>query len=236
MIATAAMSPEQVTGLVVFGARASGHPQALPYLPGLRSLLETQVDAAVDWLAQEASADDPAVAAWLAQAYLEAGSGEVIAQWLEETVRLDVSAMLADVRCPTLVLHRRGDRMVDFSHGRDVAAGIPGATLLPLDGTSSFIWEGGQEPMLGAVAGFLSSDVDAAGRTPQVPLTMRQRELARLVALGLSNTEIAGRLGIGRRTVESHLQRLRLRLGLSTRAQLAAWSISAAVSEESPTA
>src|SRR5205823_801026 len=140
-----------------------------------------------------------------------------------EAVSLDVSALLADVRCPTLVLHRRDDRTVDFSHGRDVAAGIPGATLLPLDGISSFIWEGEQEPMLSTVTGFLSYDVDAAARTPEVPLTVRQREIARLVALGLSNTEIAGRLGIGERTVESHLQRLRVKLGLSTRAQLAAW-------------
>ena len=133
-------------------------------------------------------------------------------------------------------MHRRGDRAVEFSHGRDVAAGIPGATLLPLDGTSSFIWEGDVEPLLGAVVSFLAPRGASGQSAAPWLLTERQREIARLVALGLSNTEIAGRLGLGRRTVESHLQRLRLRLGLSSRAQLAAWSISAGVIEESPTA
>ena len=57
-----------------------------------------------------------------------------------------------------------------------------------------------------------------------VTVTAREREIADLVALGLTNAAIADRLGIGRRTVESHLERLRAKLGLVTGAQLAAWT------------
>jgi DNA-binding CsgD family transcriptional regulator len=40
---------------------------------------------------------------------------------------------------------------------------------------------------------------------------------------GMTNREIAGRLGIGERTVETHIRRAMQKLHLSSRAQLAAW-------------
>ena len=56
-----------------------------------------------------------------------------------------------------------------------------------------------------------------------VRLSRRELEVARLVAEGLTNREIARRLDIGERTVETHLRRAMLKLRLSSRAQLAAW-------------
>jgi len=53
-------------------------------------------------------------------------------------------------------------------------------------------------------------------------LRPREREVARLVALRLSNAEIAERLSLSVRTVESHVYRATARLGLRTRAELAA--------------
>jgi DNA-binding CsgD family transcriptional regulator len=123
------------------------------------------------------------------------------------------------------VLHRRGDRAVDFSRGRDVAAGIPGATLLVLDGATSLIWEGDADAVLEPVVSFLSRGAERTRLSALWLLTSRQRQVAQLVALGLTNAEIADRLRIGRRTVESHLERARDRLGLGSRSQLAAWSI-----------
>lgn len=54
-------------------------------------------------------------------------------------------------------------------------------------------------------------------------LTRREREVAALVAEGLTNKEIADRLGISPRTAESHVEQIRAKLGCTTRAQVAAW-------------
>jgi pimeloyl-ACP methyl ester carboxylesterase len=44
----------------------------------------------------------------------------------------DVSALLAQVTVPTLVIHSRDDPRVPFDQGRRLAAGIPGARFVPL--------------------------------------------------------------------------------------------------------
>lgn len=54
-------------------------------------------------------------------------------------------------------------------------------------------------------------------------LTRREREVAELVARGLTNREIATRLFISERTAESHVEQIRGKLGFHTRAQIAAW-------------
>jgi ATP/maltotriose-dependent transcriptional regulator MalT len=56
--------------------------------------------------------------------------------------------------------------------------------------------------------------------TAPVPLTARQREVAELVAVGLSNREIADKLVTSVRTVEGHLLRACQRLGVTTRGEL----------------
>jgi predicted ATPase/DNA-binding CsgD family transcriptional regulator len=55
------------------------------------------------------------------------------------------------------------------------------------------------------------------------PLTRRQIVVAGLVAQGLTNKEIAARLFISERTAEGHVEQLRIKLGFSTRSQVAAW-------------
>ncbi len=65
-----------------------------------------------------------------------------------------------------------------------------------------------------------------AGDGGEHALSPREREVARLVADGLTNREIAGRLGLSSRTVDSHLEHIRTKLGLRSRAQVAAWAAS----------
>jgi DNA-binding NarL/FixJ family response regulator len=50
-----------------------------------------------------------------------------------------------------------------------------------------------------------------------IALTGREREIAELVRVGLSNQEIALRLRVSRRTVESHLWRIFAKLGVRSR-------------------
>jgi predicted ATPase/DNA-binding CsgD family transcriptional regulator len=56
------------------------------------------------------------------------------------------------------------------------------------------------------------------------PLTAREREIAGLVAEGLSNRAIAARLVISHRTVDGHMERILAKLGFTSRAQVAAWA------------
>ncbi|MER6562689.1 LuxR C-terminal-related transcriptional regulator [Streptomyces sp. NPDC001027] len=55
------------------------------------------------------------------------------------------------------------------------------------------------------------------------PLTRREREVAALVAKGLSNRRIAGVLVLSPRTVDGHIENIRAKLGFGSRAQVAAW-------------
>jgi DNA-binding CsgD family transcriptional regulator len=55
------------------------------------------------------------------------------------------------------------------------------------------------------------------------PLTHREHQVAQLVAQGLTNRQIAEHLVVACRTVDAHLEHIRYKLGLTRRAQIAAW-------------
>jgi predicted ATPase/DNA-binding CsgD family transcriptional regulator len=73
------------------------------------------------------------------------------------------------------------------------------------------------------------SDADELGqpkpavRPPRGDLTAREREIAGLVAQGLSNREIAARLVISKRTVDAHVEHIFAKLGVTSRLRLAEW-------------
>jgi non-specific serine/threonine protein kinase len=64
---------------------------------------------------------------------------------------------------------------------------------------------------------------DAADRAENKPLTRREKEIAALVAEGLGNREIAQRLFLSKRTVDSHMEHIFAKLAFSSRTQLASW-------------
>src|SRR5207249_11679421 len=63
----------------------------------------------------------------------------------------------------------------------------------------------------------------------EIALSPREREVAALVASGLSNREIGKRLFIAERTAEGHLEQIRNKLGFHSRAEVAAWAGSSAL-------
>jgi len=77
-------------------------------------------------------------------------------------------------------------------------------------------------------AGALVSERDAAvsGAAASV-LTPRELDVLKLVALGLSNSDIAGRLVLSEHTVHRHLANILRKLSLSSRAAAAAWGVRA---------
>jgi DNA-binding CsgD family transcriptional regulator/pimeloyl-ACP methyl ester carboxylesterase len=221
-IAVAALRPAQVSRLALFGARLEPPREELAFGAVLRALLPDQLRLALELLARRHGAGcEQAAVEWLASAYRRTAPAGTIARWLQVTDDLDVRGLARRVRCPALLLHRRGDRVVDLQEARDAAANVRDAVLVPLDGTESLVWEGDQHALAGPLLGFLAAGSDDDGRDG---LTAREREVAVLVAEGLTNAEIAARLGIGRRTVESRLERVRSKLGLLSRAEIAAWA------------
>ena len=78
-------------------------------------------------------------------------------------------------------------------------------------------------PALGAR--LVSADAEARRRAEADPLTDREREVLRLLALGHTNQEIAGRLYISLRTAETHRAHIMRKLGLRTRADLVRYAL-----------
>jgi pimeloyl-ACP methyl ester carboxylesterase/DNA-binding CsgD family transcriptional regulator len=133
----------------------------------------------------------------------------------------DLTPVLPQVRAPTLVVHRDRDRAAPLSQGRALAEGIPGARLTVLPGRSHLPFVGDADALSRAIRAFLGL---RPSRRPAAPtLTPRQREVAALIAEGLTNREIAARLVLTERSVESHVDRIRIRLGVRSRTQVAVW-------------
>jgi predicted ATPase/DNA-binding NarL/FixJ family response regulator len=74
-----------------------------------------------------------------------------------------------------------------------------------------------------------------AAPPPPQKLSSRELEIARLVADGRSNKEIAAGLFIAPRTAETHVQNIMNKLGLSSRAQIATWVVERGLREPAPT-
>ncbi|VXC28873.1 alpha/beta fold hydrolase [Aeromicrobium sp. 9AM] len=152
-----------------------------------------------------------------------ASSAETAAALLGLAYDLDVRLALPRIQAPTLVLHRREDQAAPIALGRDLAAGIPGAELVELDGRSHLPAIGDSGAVVAEVRRFLG--LPPPRRSVPTGLTPRQSEVAALVAEGLTNRDIAARLTITERSAESHVERIRLRLGFRSRSQIAAWHV-----------
>ena len=56
-------------------------------------------------------------------------------------------------------------------------------------------------------------------------LTARELEVVRLITLGLSDRQIAARLGVSIRTAEYHVEQIRAKLGYTSRTQVVVWAV-----------
>jgi DNA-binding NarL/FixJ family response regulator len=86
-------------------------------------------------------------------------------------------------------------------------------------------------PTLGAR--LAQAEVEAARRAADDPLSDREREVLRLLALGHTNQEIAKQLYISVRTAETHRAHIMQKLGLGTRAELVRYALANGMLDES---
>jgi pimeloyl-ACP methyl ester carboxylesterase/DNA-binding CsgD family transcriptional regulator len=142
------------------------------------------------------------------------------AHWTE----VDNRSLGPQVSCPTLVLHARQDARVPFEEGRSLAAIIPGARFVPLEGRNHILVEG--EPAWQQLVGELDDFLPATASAPTDAraafiddLTPRETQVLDLIARGLDNATIGTRLGISERTARNHVSAVIGKLGVSTRAK-----------------
>jgi pimeloyl-ACP methyl ester carboxylesterase/DNA-binding CsgD family transcriptional regulator len=228
-VAYAAARPEMVRRLLLYGGYASGS-----------AIAAAEDRAAVARLVREhwglgsrvlADIFMPSADAEEREAFVDyqrrSADPERAARGLEAVYGSDVAGQLGRVRVPAVVLHRRGDRAIPFELGRELAAGLPEATLVALDGADHFPWFGDSEQVLratlhalgvedGAVP--LGTGGEGAGVAAEQDLTARETEVLALIASGLSDREIAERLVLSPHTVHRHVANLRTKLALPTRA------------------
>jgi pimeloyl-ACP methyl ester carboxylesterase/DNA-binding CsgD family transcriptional regulator len=219
--AIAALQPERTTSLVVYGMCARGADLApedvrLSVVSLVRANwgLGSQVLARI--FQPDPTADDMRQLTELQRWSATSGTA---ADLLDDYYHTDVSMLLPKIQAPTLVLHREEDVATRFYLGREVASLIPSAVLLPLHGRAHVFWMGDWQAVLRAMLDFLPD----LAISPAVRLSSREVEVAGLVAEGLTNQQIAQRLFIAPRTAETHLENIRQKLGVRSRAQVAAW-------------
>jgi pimeloyl-ACP methyl ester carboxylesterase/DNA-binding CsgD family transcriptional regulator len=153
----------------------------------------------------------------------EAATPQVARSMLALAYEIDITDLLANIQAPTLVVHRDHDRAAPLEQARALAAGIPDARLEVLTGRDHLPYIGDRQAVASAVRSFLG--LAPLRSVPGEAVTARQYEVAQLVAQGLTNRDIAGRLGISERSAESHVERIRDRLGFRSRSQIAAWVV-----------
>jgi len=118
-----------------------------------------------------------------------------LAMWPYRATRIEVESKTARARL--------GERLADAAWREGQAMSTAGA----LD----YALEGGTEPE--------EMPADAG------PLSRREREVVVMVASGMTNKQIAERLFIAERTAEGHVERIRNKLGVRSRTEVATWAV-----------
>jgi pimeloyl-ACP methyl ester carboxylesterase/DNA-binding winged helix-turn-helix (wHTH) protein len=168
-VAYAVRHPERVSHLVLYGGFTRGHRKR-----GSPGEIE-RVDAVLTLMRHGWGQENPAFRQIFTTHFMPDGTPEQM-RWFndlqknttspENAVRIrlasgniDIVDLLPRVRVPTLVLHCRDDAAVSFEEGRRLAAGIPGARFVALEGRNHLILEG--EPawsrLLEEITNFLKS-------------------------------------------------------------------------------
>lgn len=235
-IAYAARYPEKISHLMLYGGYALGKLK--------RDLSERQREEArtlikiieLGWAKETTEFRQVFTTQFMPDASLEqqrafdefqrmSTSPENVVRIISQFDVIDVCELAAKVRCPTLVLHTRGDARVPFEEGRRVAALIPGARFVPLESrnhillSSDLAWQQFVDEVVAfpQTAAPQSPDTCLAQRLSG--LTERERGVLELIAQGHDNTHIAQALSLSEKTVRNYVTSIFDKLQVTSRPQ-----------------
>ena len=192
----AATHPERTESLVLYGgmARSTWAPD-YPWAAPADALIEAAQEMILPYIYtgedlevwMPSYADDPDVQAFAGRYRRAAASPAALTKLFLMFLDVDVRSVLPSIRVPTLVLHRRGDRVVNRRAGEWMAAQIPGAKYVELPGQDHFPWAD-SAPILAEIREFLTGD--------RGPLPEADRVLATVMFADIvGSTERATSLG-----------------------------------------
>jgi class 3 adenylate cyclase len=192
----AATYPERTSALVLWGAmaRSTAAPD-YPWAPEKEAVREAQAELVAPLWGQGATieifspstAADPRAREFQARFERQAASPMRVAQLVEMFLDTDVRGTLPLVQVPTLVLHRRHDRAVNYRAARWLAEQIEGSRYAELEGEDHFPWIGDSDAALEAIEEFLT------GVRPGPP---PERVLATVLFTDIvDSTRLAGEMG-----------------------------------------
>jgi class 3 adenylate cyclase/pimeloyl-ACP methyl ester carboxylesterase len=166
----AATYPERVTALILYGSIVwGGHPEFEEHWAEIRALTQ-QWGQGHSGTFFSPSISGNAVLRRLIAVFERAAASPAMARALiDSCVEIDVRAILPSIQVPTVVIHRKDERVVPLSQSEALAAGIPGAKLVVIPGIDHNPWSGDHADITGAIAQFLTGRV--AERRPDRILT-----------------------------------------------------------------
>ncbi|WP_241840062.1 AAA family ATPase [Frankia sp. CcI49] len=119
----------------------------------------------------------------------------------------------------TAYTDRTAALVASLDDAAEPAAGVPPQAGGPADATP------GRGPAVAGQGPVVAGQGPAVTRPAQATLSPREMQVAQLVAEGLTNRQIAGRLVISERTAQNHVQHILTKLGFRARSQIAAWVV-----------
>jgi pimeloyl-ACP methyl ester carboxylesterase len=160
----AASHPERTTALVLLGTFAriingDGYTIGIDRAVAENTLVPISQKWGEGFLAHYVGpslAADPAMLQAVGRFERMAASPRAAVELLRLNIMVDVRHVLPSIRVPTLVLHRRDERFVPVENGRYLAAHIPGARLVELDGTDHLFFAGDIDAVLDEIEEFVT--------------------------------------------------------------------------------
>ena len=161
----AATYPERVQSMVLIGGMArSTYADDYPWPLPVEALMESAGEFVLPYWGQgtmvevvaPSQAEDPEARAWFARIERATASPGMLASLAQMFLDIDVRDVVPTVHVPTLVLHRRHDRLVNVRNGRWLAEHLPDARLVELPGSDHSLLYEEPESALGEVEEFLT--------------------------------------------------------------------------------